>query len=64
MSDLVGREGMAHDVFVSYSSKDKIIADSIVASMEQNGVRCWYAPRDMKPSEDLGKWPPPCENSV
>ena len=46
---------MAHDVFVSYSSKDKVIADSIVATMEQNSVRCWYAPRDIKPSEDWGK---------
>jgi len=46
---------MINDVFVSYSSKDKIIADAIVASMEQNHIRCWYAPRDIKPSEDWGK---------
>ena len=46
---------MAHDVFVSYSTKDKTITDSIVASMEQNQIRCWYAPRDIKPSEDWGK---------
>ena len=45
---------MAHDVFVSYSSKDKVIADSIVASLENNNIRCWYAPRDIKPSEDWG----------
>jgi hypothetical protein len=43
---------MAHDVFVSYSSKDKTITDSIVAYLEQNQLRCWYAPRDIKPSED------------
>ncbi|MCB2209765.1 TIR domain-containing protein [bacterium] len=46
---------MAHDVFVSYSSKDKAIADTIVASMENNGIRCWYAPRDIKPGDDWGK---------
>jgi len=46
---------MAHDVFVSYSSKDKAIADSIVAALEQNGIRCWCAPRDIQPSEDWGK---------
>ena len=46
---------MAHDVFVSYSNKDKAIADSIVASMESNQVRCWYAPRDIQPGEDWGK---------
>ena len=46
---------MPHDVFVSYSSKDKAIADSIVSSLEQNGIRCWYAPRDIKPSDDWAK---------
>ena len=45
---------MVHDVFVSYSSKDKSITDSIVAALEQNQIRCWYAPRDIKPSEDWG----------
>jgi hypothetical protein len=43
---------MAHDVFVSYSSNDKTVADAIVASLEQNDIRCWYAPRDIKASED------------
>jgi len=46
---------MAHDVFVSYSTKDKTIADTIVASLEQNQIRCWYAPRDIQASEDWGK---------
>ncbi|MCB2209766.1 TIR domain-containing protein [bacterium] len=45
---------MAHDVFVSYSSKDKAVADTIVASLENNGIRCWYAPRDIKPGDDWG----------
>jgi Tol biopolymer transport system component len=39
-------------VFVSYSSKDKVTADTIVASLEHNNIRCWYAPRDIKPSDD------------
>jgi hypothetical protein len=43
---------MAHDVFVSYSSKDKTIADTIVAAMENSHIRCWVAPRDVKPGED------------
>jgi hypothetical protein len=45
---------MVHDVFVSYSTKDKAITDSIVAALEQNQIRCWYAPRDIRPSEDWG----------
>ena len=46
---------MTHDVFVSYSTIDKTIADTIVASLEQNQIRCWYAPRDIQASEDWGK---------
>jgi len=46
---------MAHDIFVSYSTIDKTITNTIVASLEKNQIRCWYAPRDIKPSEDWGK---------
>ena len=45
---------MAHDVFISYSSRDKPIADGICANLEAAGVRCWIAPRDIAPGED---WP-------
>ena len=38
---------MAHDVFVSYSQRDKPAADAVVAGLEQAGVRCWVAPRDI-----------------
>ena len=33
-------------VFISYSHFDKITADAICAKLEQNSIRCWYAPRD------------------
>lgn len=45
---------MTHDVFISYSSKDKPIADGICANLEAAGIRCWIAPRDIAPGED---WP-------
>lgn len=45
---------MAHDVFISYSSKDKPVADGICANLEAAGLRCWIAPRDIDPGED---WP-------
>jgi len=45
---------MTHDVFISYSSKDKPIADAICANVEATGIRCWIAPRDIAPGED---WP-------
>src|SRR5580658_7635253 len=41
---------MAHDVFISYSAKDKATADAVCAMLESEGVRCWIAPRDVLPS--------------
>ena len=38
---------MAYDVFISYSSKDKVVADAVCARLEARGVRCWIAPRDV-----------------
>ena len=40
------------DVFLSYSSKNKNVADAVVAEFEQHGIRCWYAPRDIVPGEE------------
>ena len=45
-------KNLDHDVFISYSSKNKNIADAIVADLEQNNVKCWYAPRDILSGED------------
>src|SRR2546421_10963943 len=40
---------MSHDVFISYSSHDKAIADAVCAALEAPDVRfrCWIAPRDV-----------------
>lgn len=35
-------------VFLSYSSKDGIIADKLCAMLEENGMDVWYAPRNVK----------------
>ena len=32
--------------FISYSSRDKNIADNLCAKLESNGIKVWYAPRD------------------
>jgi hypothetical protein len=45
---------MAHDVFISYSIKDKPTADAICAALEGKGIRCWIAPRDVLPTENYG----------
>ena len=45
----------AHDVFVSYSTRDKPVADAIVSRLEQAGIRCWVAPRDVLPGTVWGE---------
>lgn len=45
---------MAHDVFISHSSKDKAVADAVCAALEADGIRCWMAARDILPSADWG----------
>lgn len=45
---------MAHDVFISYSHRDKSVADAACAILEKRGVRCWIAPRDVTPGKDWG----------
>ena len=40
---------LGHDVFVSYASQDASVANSVVESLEGNGLGCWIAPRDVKP---------------
>ena len=46
---------MAHDVFVSHSVKDKVVADAVVARLEAKSVTCWVAPRDVVPGADWGE---------
>lgn len=38
---------MAHDVFISYASPDRHVANAVCARLEQAAVRCWIAPRDV-----------------
>ena len=33
--------------FISYSSKDKNIADNLCSKLERHGIKVWYAPRDV-----------------
>ena len=49
------RGAPAHEVFVSYSHRDKPVADAVVSRLEQAGIRCWIAPRDVLPGRVWGK---------
>ena len=46
---------MPFDVFVSHSSKDKLVADAVCARLEAAGIRCWIAPRDIVPGTSYGE---------
>ncbi len=35
------------EVFISYSTQDSHIANAICHVIEENGIRCWIAPRDI-----------------
>jgi hypothetical protein len=43
---------MSLDVFLSHSHVDKVFADAICHRLEAADIRCWVAPRDIRPSED------------
>ena len=38
---------MTHDVFISYATEDKPVADAVCSALEGERIRCWYAPRDV-----------------
>ena len=45
---------MERIVFISHSSKDKVVADAIVHRLEENGIRCWIAPRAITKTDWAG----------
>ena len=47
-----GQDKGKHDVFISYSTKNKNVADAVVSDFEHHGIKCWYAPRDILPGEE------------
>jgi hypothetical protein len=46
---------MAHDVFISHSSRDRPAAEAALAALERAGRSCWIAPRDIVPGQDYGE---------
>lgn len=45
---------MNHDVFISYSSRNKPTALAICHVLEEHRIKCWIAPRDIPPGADYG----------
>lgn len=49
---------MAHDVFISYSTKDKEIVEKLATYLEQNGILCWIAYKDIPAGRDWADFIP------
>jgi len=45
---LVGKSIEYFSCFISYSSKDEAFAKRLYADLQNNNVRCWFAPEDLK----------------
>jgi hypothetical protein len=43
------------DIFVSYASPDRDAAFRIVGFLEEQGISCWVAPRDVPPGVEYGE---------
>jgi hypothetical protein len=48
MRSLVAKPIEYYTCFISYSSKDQDFAERLYADLQHKGVRCWYAPEDLK----------------
>lgn len=53
MSSLVGTAFEFYSCFISYSGKDQEFAARIHADLQDNGVRCWFAPQHVQAGKKL-----------
>jgi len=42
-----------YSCFISYSSKDQAFAERLYADLQSKGVRCWFAPHDMRIGDEI-----------
>jgi uncharacterized protein YjbI with pentapeptide repeats len=42
-----------YSCFISYSSKNQEFADRLYADLQNKGVRCWFAPQNLRPGKKL-----------
>jgi hypothetical protein len=48
IGSMVGRPIEFYSCFISYSTKDQEFAERLYADLQAKGVRCWFAPHDIK----------------
>jgi len=44
---------MTAPIFISYSSKDRAITETICSALENRGINCWMSSRDIGPGENF-----------
>lgn len=44
------------DIFVCYSSKNKLIVEELVTFLEKEGYKCWYSDRNLRPEGGSQYW--------
>jgi hypothetical protein len=53
LPSLLGEAIQYYSCFISYSSKDQEFAERIHADLQNNDVRCWFAPHDLPIGDDI-----------
>jgi hypothetical protein len=53
MRSLVAKPIEYYTCFISYSSKDDSFIHRLHADLQQKGVRCWFAPEDLKIGDEI-----------
>jgi TIR domain/Pentapeptide repeats (8 copies) len=50
---ILGEPFQFYSCFISYASRDQAFAERLYADLQNKGVRCWFAPEDMKIGDRL-----------
>ncbi|MBI4798609.1 MAG: TIR domain-containing protein [Desulfarculus sp.] len=53
MRSLVGTAIEYYSCFISYNSQDEECAQRLYADLQAKGVRCWFAPHDLRTGDDI-----------
>ena len=48
LASTLGTEGDYFSCFISYSARDEAFVEILYRDLQERGVRCWFAPEDMK----------------
>ena len=52
-ASLIGQAIRFHSCFISYSTRDQEFAERLHADLQDKGVRCWFAPHDIRGGKKL-----------